>query len=309
MHQRTPQPGTPRAPAGTTQHLRPHLRQPDAVGGLPSGRLHQRTGQRADEDRVLRPQADVRHPDLDGGVALGQPGVEVDHRPVERGAGCDEVVDDLLVGGRRAEGTGGPGRRPALPDLRSVGGVAGVDAVPERGVGTHRQKDGQPRPDPVEHGNPLFVVCHLDVHMAAAGELLAGGESVLRRDPAVPERCRDVAGDRKGGGGEGCESGTGGFRCQRCRPALLPQVRVEFGQGETGVGAGLQHLLLELELDAAAGSLLGEPDRRTDVIDQQEFLLDTNRPHGAPSTRDSVRVPKGNSYPEQEAPNPPSLSR
>jgi len=133
--------------------------------------------------------------------------------------------------------------------------------------------------------------------MAAAGELLAGGQPVLGGDAAVPERCGDAARDRKGRGGKGGEAGSRSPGRSRRDQPLVAHVRVQLFEGEAGFGAGLKHLLHEFELDAAAGGFLGKPDGRSGLVDQQELLLDTNAPHPATFPRERLQVPRGEHLP------------
>jgi len=62
----------------------------------------------------------------------------------------------------RAEELGGACQRPPSPHPPAIGGVAGVLALPERGVARERERNGQPRADSVDDGHTLIAGLDLD---------------------------------------------------------------------------------------------------------------------------------------------------
>jgi hypothetical protein len=169
-------------------------------GGIRAGMagfgFDQGAGQRGDQHRVVGVQAYVGNADFQGGITLGQARVEVHHARVEQRAGADHVPYRLLVGAGAAEGGGGSGAGPAAPHLVAEAGIGAVASLPERGVGAERQQDRQPRRYPVQRGDPFVGRGDLDMHVAAAGELLVGGQAERLGHLLVAAAGRDLGFDR-----------------------------------------------------------------------------------------------------------------
>ena len=77
---------------------------PPAAGGV----LDEAADQRRQEHRVGRVGADVEDPDLDRGLAGGEPGVEVEHPRVAGRAEVQQLPAQLPVGGQRVKASVGP---------------------------------------------------------------------------------------------------------------------------------------------------------------------------------------------------------
>ena len=171
----------------------------DLAGPPPAGLgFHQRPRQRGDQHCVIGVQAHVRDPDLQCRIVLRQTSVEVHHAAIQQRAGADHLLHRVLVGLGGAEGVGRSRGRPAAPRLVPETGVLTVTPLPERRVRAERQQDSQPGPDPVEHGDPLVGRGDLDVHMAAAGELLMGGQPERAGHGQVPALADQLRYDRDG---------------------------------------------------------------------------------------------------------------
>ena len=298
--------GEPRAsgpPGGDPQDLGADVGRRGAVPGLAGRGLDEAADEPGQGDGVLDPEGDVGGPDLDGRPVLRQAGVEIDHAGVQDGPGRQDRVDEPVVVGGVGEDVVGAGRRPAVPGLGPVAGVAGVGALPERRVGGEGGQDRQPDPDPVEDGDALLVVLDAHVDVAAAGEHLLGGEGEGVEHPLVPLPLRRdrLDGDRRGGQGGDARADGGGRRVGP--PAPEPQLRVDLGQGPADRRAELDLLRLELghqvrggvlassalscslgglPLAAAGGHLEGlgaQRDRPTGGVDHQQFLFDAHGSH------------------------------
>ncbi len=178
-------PGPGRPPGGRPQQFRPPRRGRRAGPDRQGGPAHERAEQSGDEDDGVDVRARVTDPQLDGGQVRGGTDVEVDHTRVADHPGCDQVRDDLVVFGRRAERSGDAGGRPPLPDQGAHARVAAVRALPVRGTRRHRQQRRQPQRDPRGHRDRELPVGDLDVHLRAADRLLPGEELVVGEHPLV----------------------------------------------------------------------------------------------------------------------------
>ena len=125
------------------------------------------------ESRDVR--AHVRHPDLQRRVRRRQPGVEVDHPVVHRGAGREQVADRPVVALDAAERLGRSGGRPLPPGDRPVAGVPGVLALPVRRVRRDRRSAAAATPR-IRSSDRDTLLGEIDRHVDVlpAGQLLRG---------------------------------------------------------------------------------------------------------------------------------------
>ena len=304
------EPGAAGPPAGHAQDGRGDGGRRRARPRIPGGGLDQSADEPGQGDGVLDAQRDIGGADLDGRPLLRQAGVEIDHAGVEHGVGGEHVVDQPVVLGGVGEHLVRAGGGPAVPGLGPEAGVAAVGALPERRVGGERGEHRQPDPDPVEDGDALLVAVDGDVHVAAAGQHLAGGEPELRqhagvalalgRDRLDGDRCGRQRGDvcaDGGRGGLGAAAPEAQFRLdlrERVADAgaELDLLGLEFGHQ---VGGGRRVGLLAgplgavvlggvLPLAPAGGDRQGfrpERDGPAVRVDDQEFLFDADGPHGS----------------------------
>ena len=110
-------------------------------------------------------------------------------------------------------------------------------------------RTGQPGPDPVEDRYPLLRRGDLDVDMAAARELLMGGQPERAGHGQVPALAHQLRHDRHRRGRQRryLRSGPGRHRPgQRPAPAQLPAELAEIA-GRPGVGFQLLQLQLEVK--------------------------------------------------------------
>lgn len=142
--------------------------------------------------------------------------------------------------------------RPADHQLGTEAGVVGVLALVVRRVGAHREQRRQPDPDPVQDPHALLVGVHRDVHVAAAAEVLGGGEAEAVEHPLEPSTADQVGGRLHRGGPRGDQPGSGLPGGGRGQPTPGADVLLELTQVRPGRGVGLHLLPLELTLHTAA---------------------------------------------------------
>jgi hypothetical protein len=171
-------------------------------------------------------------------------------------------------------------------------------------AGQHRQ----PHPDAVEDRDALVVVHDRDVHVAAAGEHLPGGEAEGVQHPGVAVALGRDGRDRYRGGGQRGDVRAGRRGRGLCPGAPEPQFGVDLGEGAADGGAELQLLGLELWHQVRRGLLVGliavplgpvvllgvlplappggdlqgvrtEWDRTASGVDHEQFFLDPDRSH------------------------------
>jgi len=184
-----------------------------APAGLGQGGGDQGAGQPGQQHRGAGVQADVGDPDLDGRVARGQPGQEVDAPRVQRRPLPDQAADRRVVGGGvrpvRGRGRGRPAGLEHIPPA----GPSGIVPAGDRGVGGDGQQRRQPGPQPGQHLDTQVPGGDPDVHVAGAGAGLGHHRAVPAGQLAVP--------------GLGCHGGQPGRAVRRDprghQPAAQPR--------------------------------------------------------------------------------------
>ena len=218
-------------------------------------------------------------------------------------SGAEHGVDERPVRRRGAERRVGPGGRPAPPDLAAVAGVAGVVPVPERRVGataraaaraTAGSGRARRRPRPAE----AIATCTWQPQVSCSATVSPNRRAIsaYRRDGVI---VGSTAQRRRR------QRRRAPRRRRRAAAAAVARaertLRRELVEVRHGCGAGL-HLLAAaarrsgpVVVAADRPASTASPDRPRPSrarVDQQELLLDAQRPHrhaGGVSQRRGIR--------------------
>ncbi len=204
VQQRAGQPAARGLPDRRPVHRRRHRIEGPPVGDVAFGGEDRGAEQAGDQDRVVDDRARVAGAQLQGRRVGGRADVEVGHLRVGDHAGVDQVGEQLVVLGGRAQPPGRAGTRPALPDDRADARVPGVLLVPVRRAGRQREQDRQVARHPLHDLHREVAVTDPDVDLQTADQLLVDQQPILLLHPAVaPRRGEFEVGERRTGRGAG----------------------------------------------------------------------------------------------------------